>query len=346
MMNASLRRLLYAVAVLTMIAACGAVTLYVLGEGRWTMGDCIYMTVITLSTVGFGELAQMHLVPGARFVTIVLIVSGVGALAYVQGNLTALLVEGLIGQAWRRNRMRKAIDRLEGHVVVAGAGSTGRHVIEELLATHTTFVVIDRNLEHLERLSEDLAGGKMLYVHGDATEDHVLLEAGIKRARGVVAALTHDKDNLFVTLSARSLNAGARIVSKIVDDEAAAKMLKAGASSAVNPTLIGGRRLASELIRPEVNEFLDQMLRDKTKNLRIEEAVVPARSSFIGVALKDTPIRRETRLLVVAVRDTERQFTYNPEPEHELRGGATLIVMGEAEAVVKLRKILADSVTA
>jgi voltage-gated potassium channel len=234
----------------------------------------------------------------------------------------------------------------QGHRSARGARRRRRHVIEELLATHTTFVVIDRNLEHLERLSDDLAGGKMLYVHGDATEDHILLEAGIKRARGVVAALTHDKDNLFVTLSARSLNTSARIVSKIVEDEAAAKMLKAGASSAVNPTLIGGRRLASELIRPEVNEFLDQMLRDKTKNLRIEEAVVPARSSFVGVALKDTPIRRETRLLVVAVRDTERQFTYNPEPEHELRPGATLIVMGEAEAVVKLRKILADSVTA
>lgn len=345
MMNASLRRLLYAVAVLTMIAACGSTGLYVLGEGRWDFGECVYMTVITLSTVGFSELSQMHQVHGARTLTIVLIVSGVGALAYVQGNLTALLIEGIIGQAWRRNRMRKAIERLEGHVVVAGAGSTGRHVIEELLATHTPFVVIDRNLEHLERISQDITGGKMLYVHGDATDDHVLVEAGIGRARGLVAALTHDKDNLFVTLTARSLNASARIVAKIVEDATAAKMLKAGASSAVNPTLIGGRRLASELIRPEVNEFLDQMLRDKTKNLRIEEADVPAGSAFVGVALKDTPIRRETRLLVVAIRDEERQFVYNPEPEYEIHAGATLIVMGEAEAVVKLRRILAESVT-
>lgn len=342
MMNASLRRLLYAVAVLTMIAAAGSIGLYVLGEGRWELSECVYMTVITLSTVGFGELSQMHLVPGARPLTILLIVSGVGALAYVQGNLTALLVEGVIGQAWRRNRMRKAIERLEGHVVVAGAGSTGRHVIEELVATHTPFVVIDRNGEHLERISGDFAGGRMLYVHGDATDDHILLEAGITRARGVVAALTHDKDNLFVTLSARSLNANARIVSKIVEDATAAKMLKAGASSAVNPTLIGGRRLASELIRPEVNEFLDQMLRDKDKNLRIEEAVVPEGSSFSGVPLKDTPIRRETRLLVVAVRDKDRQFVYNPDPDYVIHCGATLIVMGEAESVVKLRRILSE----
>lgn len=346
MLNASVRRLLVAVAVLATIAAGGSLGFYSLGHGRWTLGDCAYMTVITLSTVGFDELAQMHEVPGARVLTIFLIVSGVGALAYVQGNLTALLVEGVIGQAWRRNRMQKAIEKLEGHIVVAGAGSTGKHVIEELIATYTPFVVIDRNLEHLERLSQDLAKGKMLYVHGDATSDHVLVEAGIDRARGVVAALTHDKDNLFVTLSARSLNASARIVSKIVEDHAAAKMLKAGASSAVNPTMIGGRRMASELIRPEVNEFLDQMLRDKSKNLRIEEVQVPPRSAFIGQTLKDTPIRRETRLLVVAVRDANRDFVYNPDPDHVIEEAMTLIVMGEADSVVKLRRILDESVSA
>jgi voltage-gated potassium channel len=185
----------------------------------------------------------------------------------------------------------------------------------------------------------------MLYVHGDATDDHTLVAAGIERAMGVVAALTHDKDNLFVTLSARSLNANARIVSKIVEDRADAKMLKAGATSVVNPAQIGGRRMASELVRPEVNEFLDQMLRDKTKNLRIEEAVVPETSSYVGVSLKDSPIRRETKLLVIAVRHKDRTFIYNPDPDHMIDGGTTLIVMGDAESVTKLRKILDDSAT-
>jgi voltage-gated potassium channel len=341
-MNASVRRLLFALSVLLSLVGAGAMGFYVLGKGRWELAECAYMTVITLSTVGFGELSQMHEVPGARPLTVVLIISGVGALAYVQGNLTALLVEGVIGQAWRRNRMRKAIEAMAGHVVVCGAGSTGRHVIEELVATGTPFIVIDRDQEHLERISTDLMEGKMLFVLGDATDDHALAEAGVSRARGVVAALTHDKDNLFVTLSARSLNATARIVSKVVEDPAALNMRKAGATSVVSPAMIGGRRMASELIRPEVNEFLDQMLRDKSKNLRIEEAIVPKGSQFAGKALKDTPIRRETRLLVVAVRDAERNFVYNPDPDHVVEEGATLIVMGEAENVAKLRKLMTE----
>jgi len=342
--NASLRRLLVALLVLVTLVFAGSTGFWILGHGRWPYPECIYMTVITLSTVGFGELSQMHEVAGARVLTVALIVSGVGALAYVQGNLTALLVEGVIGQVLRRNRMRKAIAKLDRHVVIAGAGSTGKHVIEELVATNTPFVVIDRDVTHLERLSADILGGRMLYVHGDATDDHTLVSAGIERAMGVVAALTHDKDNLFVTLSARSLNASARIVSKIVEDRADAKMLKAGATSVVNPAMIGGRRMASELVRPEVNEFLDQMLRDKTKNLRIEECVVPAKSSYVGVSLKDSPIRRETKLLVIAVRDKDRSFVYNPDPDHLIDGGTTLIVMGDNESVTKLRKILDDSV--
>jgi voltage-gated potassium channel len=342
-MNALIRRMLIALGVMMTLVLLGSTGFWVLGHGRWPFFDCVYMTFITISTVGYGELNQMAEVPGARGLTIALIVGGVGALAYVQGNLTAMLVEGVIGQALRRNRMRKQIAALSGHIVVAGAGSTGKHVIEELIATQTPFVVIDRNEAHLHRISEEMFDGRMLFVLGDATDDHILVAAGIKVARGAVAALTHDKDNLFVTLSARSLNPSARIVSKVVEDDAAPKMLKAGATAVVSPTQIGGRRMASELIRPEVNEFLDQMLRDKDKNLRLEEVTVPDGSSLVGMALKDTPIRRETRLLVVAVRGADRHFMYNPDPDFTLTSGTTLIVLGEAESVVKLRKMLGES---
>jgi voltage-gated potassium channel len=236
--------------------------------------------------------------------------------------------------------MHREIEKLSGHIVVAGAGGTGKHVVEELVVTRTPFVVIDRSEATLKHISDEMCGGKMLHVCGDATLDHVLLAAGIKRARGVVAALTHDKDNLYVTLSARSLNASARIVSKVVEDEAAPKIIKAGASSIVNPTMIGARRLAGELIRPEVHEFLDQMVRDKDKNLRLEEVAVPRGSTFVGMALKDTPIRRETRALVVAVRGSDRVFTYNPDPEYVIGEGTTLVVLAETDSIVKLRALV------
>jgi voltage-gated potassium channel len=340
--NASVRRLIVAVGVFAMLVAIGTVGYFVLGEGRWSFGDCAYMTVITISTVGFFELGHMREVPGARALTVALIVSGVGVLAYMQSSLTALFVEGVIGHVLRRRRMLKQIENMTGHVVVAGAGSTGKHVIEELLATRTPFVAIDRSENALEQVSVELCGGpgKMLQVHGDATLDHVLVAAGVARARGVVAALTHDKDNLYVTLSARSLNAHARIVSKVVEDEASPKIIRAGATAIVNPTMIGGRRLASELIRPMVNEFLDQMLRDKDKNLRLEEVVIERGSNFAGIALKDTPIRRETRALVIAARGADRTFTYNPDPEYVIQEGTTLIVLGETDSIVKLRQLV------
>lgn len=340
MKNASVRRLIAAVGVFAMLVAIGTVGYFVLGDGRWSFADCAYMTVITISTVGFFELGHMRDVPGARALTVGLIIGGVGVLAYMQSNLTALLVEGVIGQALRRRRMHREIEKLSGHIVVAGAGGTGKHVVEELVVTRTPFVVIDRSEATLKHISDEMCGGKMLHVCGDATLDHVLLAAGIKRARGVVAALTHDKDNLYVTLSARSLNASARIVSKVVEDEAAPKIIKAGASSIVNPTMIGARRLAGELIRPEVHEFLDQMVRDKDKNLRLEEVAVSRGSTFVGMALKDTPIRRETRALVVAVRGSDRAFTYNPDPDYVISEGTILVVLAETDSIVKLRALV------
>jgi voltage-gated potassium channel len=340
-LNASVRRLIVALVAFLILVTIGTLGYRALGQGRWDLGDCAYMTVITISTVGFFELREMTEVPGARTLTVVLIVGGVSVLALVQSNLTALFVEGVIGQALRRRRMQRAIASLSGHIVVAGAGSTGKHVIEELVATRTPFVVIDRSEQVLHAVSAEICEGKMLYVHGDATLDHELIAANVRQARGVVAALTHDKDNLYVTLSARSLNSSARIVSKVVEDEAGAKILKAGASAIVNPSVIGARRLASELIRPKVNEFLDQMLRDKDRNLRLEEVVVPPGSSFVGLALKDTPIRPQTRALVVAIRGSDHAFVYNPDPESRITEGTTLIVLGEADSILKLRTLVA-----
>jgi voltage-gated potassium channel len=326
-----------------MLVLVGAAGYRVLGQGQWTFEQGVYMTIITVFTVGYGELPGMEQVPAARVLTMVLICFGVVTMAYLQGSVTALLVEGLIGQSFRRQRMKRKVAALEGHIVVAGCGSTGRYVVEELVASRTPFVVIERSHEHMQRIIEDLAPAEVLYVLGDATDDRTLLEAGVARARGVVAALTHDKDNLFVTLSARSLNTTARITSKVTELETAGKMAKAGATTVVSPAMIGGHRMASDVIRPEVNEFLDAMLRGKERVMTFEELTVPPASSFVGKTIAAAAIRQQTRLLVVAVRDAQRNIVFNPDPDYVIGAGSTLIVMGPLEGVVSLRRLMREA---
>lgn len=340
-MNAAIQRLLTALALVATVILCGGLALWTLGGGRWSFGDGIYMAVISAATVGFSELPDFEKVPGARFVAAAVILLGIGAFAFFQSSLTAFFVEGAIGEAFRRKRMLRQIAELEDHVVVAGCGSTGLHVIEELVATHTPFVVIDRTRERIDKANADFAAGSILYVVGDATEDHTLAAAGIARASGVIAALTHDRDNLYVTLSARSLNAKARIVTKVVEPEAVPKMLRAGANATVSPNTIGGRRLASELLRPTVVEFLDVMLRDRERNLRFEEVVVPPDSHVVGRRLRDVPLRQETNALVVGFRGSDRQLQYNPTADLVLEAGAVLVVLAQADDMPRLRDFLA-----
>ncbi len=332
------RRLIVAFGLFGLLVVLGSLALFILGHGRWAFSECLYMAIISITTVGFGELSQMHEVAGARFTTAALIILGLGTIAYFQSNLTALLIEGVIGLALRRNRMRKQITSLSQHVIVAGAGSTGRHVIEELVSSQMPFVVIDRSADHLERVSEELCGGKMIFVHGDATVDSVLSAAGVERARGLVSALTHDKDNLFVTLSARSLNAGMRIVAKVTEDGAAPKMIKAGATSTVNPTQIGGRRMATELIRPKLNEFLDQLMRDRNQTLRLEEVVIPDDSPLIGVTLGELRVRGDGHVMIVALQRSSGELVYNPDFDTKLEGGMAVIVMGEIGSVNRIQQ--------
>jgi voltage-gated potassium channel len=332
-------RLLVAALWLVAVVVVGAVGFHQIGGGRWSWADCVYFTVITLSTVGFGEtLHDFAVVPYTRLWTVLLIVLGSGTLLYFISTLTAFIVEGDLGGALRRNRMRKSLVQLAGHTIVCGAGTTGIHVIEELLHTHTPFSVIDTNEERLIELAERFGPDKFPYVVGDAADDEVLVAAGIERCACVVAALHEDKDNLFVTVTASALNPKARIIAKAVEVSARGKLMRAGARSVVSPTQIGGMRLASEAIRPTVTEFLDLMLRDPKKNLRIEEVTIPAESSLVGAQLKDTNIRQATKAMVIAIRSEAGSYEYNPEPSHRLDKGSTLIVLAETVEMKKLRE--------
>ncbi|HET9953096.1 MAG TPA: TrkA family potassium uptake protein [Polyangiaceae bacterium] len=335
--TSELRRLAYALSVFASIVFAGGSMLFVLSGAEYGFWECVYFALVTSASVGFAELPAMEVHPGLRFVTSLMIVTGVGTIAFFQSNLTALLVEGFLGETFRRRRMDQKIAKLSGHFVVAGCGRTGRYIVEELHATRHQFVVVDRDIETLRRLNEELEG-ELLYIVGDATLDHTLIAARIGTAAGVMAALTDDRDNLFIVLSSRALNPNARIVSKVVEIENDSKILRAGADRTVSPHRMGGMRMVNELVRPRVVSFLDQMLRDD-KNLRFEEVELSATSRYVGKTLREIPIRKETQLLVVALH-VDSKYVYNPAPDHALTAGTRLIVMGDLPNVEKLRRLL------
>jgi voltage-gated potassium channel len=336
----SVRRVGLAFTALMGVVLVGGIILYFIGHGEYSFWETWYFALITVATVGFYELPNMELHQGARVVTAVMILFGISSIAFFESTVTALLIEGIIGKIFRRRRMQNRILDLTDHLVIAGVGRTGEYAVHELHAAEQPFVAIDRDEAVLERLSRQL-GGKLLFVKGDATQDEILIQAGVARARGVLSALTDDRDNLFVTLSARSLNPKARIVSKVADAENESKLTRAGADATVCPQRIGGMRLVSELVRPNVTEFLDQMLRITGKHLRFEELEVPRGSRYAGRTLREVPIREQTSLLVVAIRLADGSYVYNPSSDQSLEEGKRLIVIGDIKGVRKLRHLLA-----
>ncbi|MDP3279076.1 MAG: potassium channel protein [Deltaproteobacteria bacterium] len=332
------RQLLAPALALASVVCAGGVALWLLSGRRWTLSESIFFAIISATTVGYGEIDHIGEVPGARIVTALVILGGLIVVAYFQSSLTAFLFEGVLGHRFRTRRMKQRISALSDHIVVAGAGSTGRHVIAELIATNTPFVLVERSEQSIADLLESLNQREILHVLGDATHDAVLLAAGVSRARGIVAALTEDRDNLYVTLSARDLNAKARIVTKVIEAEAEHKMLRAGANSTVSPNRIGGMRMASEMLRPTAVRFLDRMLQAKGGVLRVEEVAVPADSWFVGKALKDLPIRAHANALVVAIQDGD-EFDYNPIPTTVLAAGNALVVIADVANIERLRTL-------
>lgn len=342
---ANLRRRVYFAAVALFVAVFGSAGgFWALGAGRWNFGDCLYMTITTLATVGFGELLPgMSDVPYARLWTVGVILSGSGIIVYWVSSFTALIVEGDLRGMLRRRRMDKLIAKMRGHIVVCGAGTTGVHAVRELIAAQTPFVIVDHSSERLRELSEEYPD-RIVYIEGEATDDAVLEAAGIGRASGVLVMLHEDRDNLFCTLSARALNGSVRIISKAVEHSSAPKLLRAGADRVVSPNFIGGMRLASEMIRPTVVEFLDTMLRGDDR-LRIEEVRVPEQSEIVGRSLKDVNFRGKTRTLVLAVRSPDGGYHFNPGSDFVIGAGATLIVMAHTEEVIRLRREIVEGLT-
>ena len=333
-------RLMSAGGVLAAVVLMGASGYHMVGAGRWSWFDCFYMTVITLSTVGFAEtLEGMNEIPEARVVTISLIILGSGTLLYFISSLTALIVEGDLQGILRRRSMERAIGTLSEHVILCGIGTTGWHIATELRAVGVPFVVVDRDRERLDELNEEF-GDELLFVCGDATDDHVLNLAGVERARGVISALNDDKANLFVTISARALNPTARIVAKSIEPSTERKLRRAGADAVVAPNYIGGVRLFSEMVSPKTVAFLDRIVQfGGGISVGLQAIDVPTESPLVGQRLAETDIR-EAGALVVAVHRADGDYVYNPGGEHMIQAGDSLIVLAESKDASRLRTSL------
>jgi voltage-gated potassium channel len=320
-----------------MLAGClAAGTLgYRLIEG-WTLLDSLYMTVITVGTVGYGEVHPLS--SAGRVFTMILIMGGIGLFTYGFSTIAAVVIEGDLSEAFRRRRMEKDIAKLAGHYVVCGAGHTGGVICAELKKTGRRYVVVDTDAAAITKLAERL-GADFPHVVGDSTEDDVLKRAGVERAAGVFAVLGTDQDNAFVVLSAKGLNPKARVLACQKSLGVREKLLRSGADGVVDPEFIGGLRLASEMIRPVTVGFLDSMLREKGTHVRFDEIAVTADSPLIGRPVGEVKgAQGDAPLLVALVPSGTDRYEINPSSTRVIAGGDRLVLIGETEALEVLRR--------
>lgn len=331
------RRLAVAALFLAGVVGVGVIGYRVIDPGA-SVVDALYMTVITLTTVGFTEVVDLSGHPWGRLFTVALILVGMGGVLYFVSTATAFVLEGQLGHVFWRRRMEKEIARLSRHLIVCGCGETALYAAAELHAVRRRLVVVSEDPERVDRIRRELPGVPV--VVGDPARDETLRRAGIERAAGILACTDSDRDNLVATLTARRLNPTARIVARVGDVEEEEKVRSVGADAVVSPTFIGGLRIASELIRPTVVTFLDQMLRDRDRNLRIDEVRIPEGSSAVGSTLGEIDLRNRSDAMLLACRTGGERWIYNPPPETEIRPGSTLILMGSPADVEAVRRAL------
>jgi voltage-gated potassium channel len=330
------KRILFSSLMFFTVFFIGAVGFKIIGGAQCSFLDSLYMTVITLSTVGYGEVIDFSGNPGARIFTIVFILLSLGTIAFAVTSITSFIVEGELKNLLGRRRMEKEISKLKDHYIVCGSDETAQTVIQELALTKKPFVVVEPLQEKIEKLS---SSGDILFVHGDPTEDNILLQAGIEEAKGVILSLPTDEANLFVTITARSLNPGIRIVTKGIDVKSHKKMFKAGSDAVVSPEFIGGMRMVSEMIRPAVVTFLDMMLRDREEVLRFEELHVGKKSALVGKTIGEANIDRETGSLLLSLRRAgSDKYLFNPSKSTEIRADDVLVLIATPDMIQQIEK--------
>ena len=326
------RHLLIAIIVILILLFAGT-TGYRLIE-RWSFLDALYMTVITITTVGYGEV--QHLSRAGRIFTVFLILSSFGIMGYIVGSFAQTIIAGQIRQTLGRRKLEKKVKRLKNHYILCGYGRIGSFIAREFEVENIPFVVIEKDPERIKLIEED----GFPYVEGDATDDEILVSAGVEKAKCLVAATGSDADNLYITLSTRSLNPTIYILSRASEEGAERKLLSAGANRVVSPYLMGAARMVNAVLRPNIVEFVDLVVERKHLELQLEEITVEDDARFKGKPLREAGIRRELGLIVVAIKKATGDMLFNPSSETLIEKGDVLIVLGEKKYLGMLEKLV------
>ncbi len=297
---------------------------------RWDFIDSFYMTIITITTTGFKEVHPLN--NAGKIFTLVIIFTGIGSIAYTSGRAVQIIFES---QIFRRRRMSKKVEEMENHYIVCGYGRMGKYICDELAESKTSFLVIENNPSKIERLIE--LG--YVFVNGNSTSDEVLIKAGVNKAKGLVAVLSNDAENVFATLSAKVLNPKIFVVARAVEEETESKLKKAGADRVVKPYEIGGIRMAALLLRPGVTEFIDIVAREKNIDLNIEEITINGKAILTGKTLAESPLRKELNIIIVSIQKKDGKFIYNPTSSTKLEEGDKLIALGEESNLKQLQSL-------
>jgi voltage-gated potassium channel len=303
---------------------------YMVIEG-WRALDALYMTVITLATVGYGE---VHPISDAGHIyTIVLIITGVGFFLYVAGAVIQFMVEGRVRIIMGRRRLDRKINRMKDHYIVCGYGRIGKVICHRLGREEIDLVIVDKNPD----LAQTLDNLGFVYVCDDATDEVTLLKAGIRKAKALISVLGTDTENVFLVLSARQLAPGLNIIARASNESAKAKLAAAGANTVEAPYEIGAATMAQRVVRPTVTNFLDLALAHQHKDIQMEEIPVSTASPLKGVMLKDSGIRQKYNLIIIAIKTQDDKMLFNPSYEAKIDAGDTVIAVGEPSNLNKLQ---------
>ena len=330
------RNMIFAIVMLALVVSLGTAGYMILEN--WNLLDSLYMTVITISTVGFSEVNPVS--NQGRILTMTVLISGLGVLAYVVGTLTRTLVEGQLLEVMGRKKLERQIKKLKNHYIICGYGRVGQMICEEIKKSKPTpLVVIDIDSSMTTRVEEH---GYLYYILGDATEEECLLKAGIHTAKGLATALDSEADNVYITLTAKGLNPDLFVLARAGRIGSEKKLLRAGANRVVSPHQIGGFRMAQALLRPNVTEFIDFATHDPDTGLNMEEIPVSANSQFSDISLVESGIRQQFDLIIVAIKKTTGEMLFNPASHTRIQIGDTLIALGQRSNLIKLEQLLGN----